>query len=253
MKRSIACTIAVLTCLTLLSNTVAQAQKTSEETYRLAAFGNSLMGNIRLKALGELAQTRGQKLYVESTGAAGAPMPWLWKAKTDQIKAILDKGHWDGLLLQPFLRPLAQDKVGAKNFIDYARRKSPDIKVYIYAQFINDYGLDYQRVWNQDVTQYIKTGQSAEHNLKANRSKGYYEALTREIRAMYPDLEVVMVPTGHAFALLDGKIKAGLVPDVENIYELWADATHVNNFGSYLVGMTWYAALLGQGDRKSVV
>ncbi len=215
----------------------------ADETFRLAGFGNSLMGNIKLQSLAQLAEERGHPMHVESTGAAGAPMPWLWDTKPDEIKEILDKGNWDGLLLQPFLRPLEDDKKGAKNFIDYTLEKSPDVKVFVYAQFINDYGIDYQDIWLQDVTQYVETGESADHNLKANRTKGYYEALTKEIQAMYPDQEVVMAPVGHAFALLDQKIKAGLLPGVESIYELYADGTHTNNFGNYLVGMTWYATM----------
>lgn len=216
------------------------------EKFRLAGFGNSLMGNIQLESLGKLAGERGHSLEVEATGAAGAPMPWLWDAKPKEVKEILDKGNWDGLLLQPFLRPIEDDKAGAKNFIDYTLQKSPDVKVFVYAQFINDFGIDYQTIWNQDVSQYVETGEHADHNIKANRTKGYYEALTKEIKEMYPDQEVVMAPVGHAFALLDQKIKAGLVPGVESIYELYADGTHTNNFGNYLVGMTWYSVLFNE-------
>jgi len=243
-------TALAMTSTLLLCATPASAQEQSQtkrdpqgQTFRLAGFGNSLMGNIKLDSLSKLAAKRGHPMEVESTGAAGAPMPWLWGAKTEEIKKILDKGDWDGLLLQPFLRPLEDDKVGAKNFIDYTLQKSPDVKVFVYAQFINDYGIDYQKIWNQDVTQYVKTGESADHNIKANRTKGYYEALTREMQEMYPDQQVVIVPAGHAFALLDLKIKAGEVPGIESIYELYSDGTHTNNLGSYLVAMTWYATL----------
>ncbi|MFP4380030.1 MAG: sugar-binding protein [Candidatus Sumerlaeia bacterium] len=234
--------IALIIMIALLALSV-HAQ---EEPYRLAGFGNSLMGNIQLQSLAKLAEERGHPMYVESTGAAGAPIPWLWEAKTDEIKAILDKGNWDGILLQPFLRNIEEDKKGVKNFIDYALQKSPDIKIYVYAQFINDFGLDYQDVWLQDVTQYVETGESTDENIKANRTRGYYEALTKEIRKMYPDLEVVMVPAGHSFALLDQKIKAGMLPGVQSIYELYADGTHTNNFGNYLVAMTWYACIFNE-------
>ncbi len=243
MKRSVSAIAAGVALACLLGAAVAQ---TSEKPYRLAGFGNSLMGCIQLHKLAALAGTRGHELVVETTGAAGAPMPWLWNHKTREIKGILDEGNWDGILLQPFLRPLDADKAGARNFIDYALRNSPGIKVYVYAQFINDWGLDYQTVWNQDVTQYVTTGSSAEHNVRANRTRGYYEALTREIRSMYRDLQVVMVPVGHAFALLDEKIQAGRVPGVESIYQLYADATHTNNFGNFLTGMTWYAVLFNE-------
>ncbi len=227
--------------LALLFISTAHAADEAEQ-YRLAAFGNSLMGNIKLSALSELAKTRGKTLDFDSTGAAGAPIEWVWKAREKEVGKILSK-QWDGIMFQPFLRHVSQDLKSSEVFMELARKESPKIQIWVYAQFTNDLGVDYQDLWEQDIGDWLKTKSGKDLSVPM-RTRMYYEALTRELREKYPDLPpALMVPAGHAFALFDEKVKAGLVPGVDDLFQLWADGTHVNNFGSYIVGMTFYATL----------
>ena len=216
------------------------------DAFRLATFGNSLTGTIKLDKLDEFATQAGHRLERSSINAPGAPLDWLWSKQNKAAKKMLDAGPWDGLSLQPFLRSIDDNMAAITEIVDYAITASPDITVYIYAQYTKSDMGDYQDVWRQNVSQYVETGESAPHNDRAMRTRGYYEALTRKVQAQYPQLAVRLVPVGHAFALLDEQIKADMVAGVDDIFELYADSTHVNHTGSFLVGMTYYATLFGE-------
>ncbi len=203
------------------------------EEVNYAAFGNSLMGNIKLGALSEIAAGEGHTLNYAGAGGPGFPIEFVWNDRQDEVQEILTEGVWDIMMLQPFSRELDADIASTGDFLTLAKEHNPDIALHYYAQFTNDWGIDYQRMW---LTPEFKESRTAE----------YYESLTHAARADFPDTEVYMIPVGHAFALLDHKIKAGLVPGVNSVFDLWADATHVNNFGEYLTGMVFYACLFNE-------
>ena len=215
--------------------------------YRLAHFGNSLMGNIRLDALADLATERGHSLNHRSTGFAGAQIKGVWQDRQPQVQDILNDGNWDAIGLQPFLQPMDSDLLYAGKFIDAAASASPDRQVWIYAQFTNDFGIDYQDLYWQDVSGYI-AGEKGDWT-SPMRTAMFYEELTTRLRLQHLDVTINMVPAGHTFALFDLKVKAGQVPGVDDLFQLWADGTHVNNFGSYLVGCTYYACLFSENPE----
>ena len=76
----------------------------------------------------------------------GAPLQWIWEHPKDGFQeppfghypTALANFQWDVLSLQPFDRHLDGkdgDIAMAKNFIDLALAKSPDLQVYVYARW----------------------------------------------------------------------------------------------------------------------
>ena len=213
---------------------------------RMAAFGNSLTGSIRLDALQQLAAEQGHSFEYQLTQTAGAPLNFLWENMTEKSKAMLDQGGWDVINFQPFLRNIESNLAAIQEMVDYALPNSPNLAINIYAQYVKSDSGDYQALWRQDVSQYVTTGQSAEHNVRPMRTRGYYEELARRVQELYPDREVFLTPVGHAFALLDEQVKAGELPGVDDVYTLWADDTHTGHTANYLVGLVYYATLFGE-------
>lgn len=50
-------------------------------------------------------------------------------------------------------------------------------------------------------------------------------------------------------AAMDEEMKAGHVPGYTTIYQFYKDGIHLNEPGSYLVGCTFFAALLKQSPK----
>jgi len=76
----------------------------------------------------------------------------------------------------------------AKNFIDLALAKSPDLRVYIYARWPRQGKEDFDTAWLKKYT-------GGWDN--TNESKDYFERLTLELRKAYPRLKILMVPVAH--------------------------------------------------------
>ncbi len=209
---------------------------------RLYTVGNSLTMTIEINRLIGVAKSRGHRLEWERIGIAGASLDYLWANRNEPFRKTLDQGNWDILSLQPFLRPLSSDLPQIETFMKTALEKNPKIVTFIYAQYIHDEGFDYQDIWLQENDDFIKTGKS-EGLFWPNRCRQYYECLTRRVRETMPGHEVYMAPVGHAFALLDEKVKAGQVPGMHSIFQMWGDSTHANSFGGYLCAMVYHAMI----------
>lgn len=208
--------------------------------------GNSLTGNIQREDLEEIVDNHSpHTMDHDMTGAAGAPIDWLWEdpVKGQEIRDDFARGGWDATTVQPFVRDLARDVPPTLEILDAALVDNPDIQLHVYATWVKNEGFDYATAWLQDVTKWIETGnQSGLYT--PNFTKQYFETLTRRLREQQPQgsRPVEMVPAGHAMFLLDQKIKAGLV-DLDGPASWMNDGVHTNNIGSFLVGMTFYATL----------
>jgi hypothetical protein len=147
------------------------------------------------------------------------------------------------LCLQPFDRHLDGkdgDLAMAKNVIDLALKKSPNLHVYVYARWPRQGKDDFDTAWQKEYTgKWDNT----------NESKDYFERLTLKLRKAYPKLKINMVPVGHVMYELNQRMKAGQVPGYTHIKQLFADGIHLNNVGSYVVGCTFFATLYRQNSK----
>jgi hypothetical protein len=191
----------------------------------------------------------------------GAPLQWIWQHPNDgfneapfgRYREALGGFTWDVLSLQPFDRQLDDgpdsDLAMARNFIDLARAKSPNVQVYIYQRWPRrDEGpnkslsLDYRAKWLREYT--------GGHD-GTNETRDYFGKLVAALREAYPTglNPVLMVPVGDVLLELDSRMKAGRVPGFTSIEQFYADGIHFNNVGSYAVAMTFYATLLRDDPR----
>ena len=240
-----------LSLLVLSIAAPAVAADQAPKTLRVYFIGNSVTDTIKYGPLAELAKSRGYKQVWGRHMIPGAPLQWIWQHPKDGFQeppfghypTALANFQWDVLSLQPFDRHLAGkdgDIVMAKNFIDLALPKSPDLHVYVYARWPRQGKDDFDMAWQKKYT-------GGWDN--TNETKDYFERLTLELRNAYPKLKINMVPVGHVMYELNQQMKAGRVPGYKDIHELFADGIHLNNVGSYVVGCTYFATLYKESPK----
>jgi hypothetical protein len=229
-------------------------QETKTPTpFRVYFVGNSVTDTINYGALAELAKSRGHNHVWGRHMIPGAPLQWIWQHPKDGFQEppfghypnALPDFQWDALSLQPFDRHLDGkdgDLAMAKNFIDLALAKSPDLQVYVYARWPRQGKDDFDTAWLKKYT----GGWDG-----TNETKDYFERLTLELRKAYPKLKkpILMVPVGHVMYELNQQMKAGKVPGHKHIKEVYADGIHLNNVGSYIVGCTFFATLYRENPK----
>ena len=242
------------TTLTLTAVALIATQSVAEERpLRVYFVGNSVTDTVNYRALAELAKTRNHKHVWGRHMIPGAPLQWIWEHPRDGFQEppfghypdALAKHTWDVLSLQPFDRHLTGkdgDLAMAKNFIDLALPKSPDLQVYVYARWPRQGKDDFDTAWLKKYT----GGWDG-----TNETKDYFERLTLELRKAYPMLKrpVLMVPVGHVMYELNQRMKAGEVPGYKQIKEVYADGIHLNHVGSYVVGCAFFATLYKEDPR----
>lgn len=222
-----------------------------EKSLRVYFIGNSVTDTINYRGLTELAKSRGHTQVWGRHMIPGAPLQWIWQHPKDGFQEppfghypnALANFHWDVLSLQPVDRHLEGkdgDLVMAKNFIDLALPKSPDLQVYVYARWPRQGKDDFDTMWLKKYT----GGWDG-----TNETKDYFERLTLELRKTYPKLKIHMVPVGHVMYELNQRMKAGQVPGYKHIKEVFADGIHLNNVGSYVVGCTYFATLYKESPK----
>jgi hypothetical protein len=232
----------------ILAAAQAQAQ---EKPFRVYFVGNSVTDTINYRGLAELAKSRGHQQIWGRHMIPGAPLQWIWQHPKDGFQEppfghypnALANFQWDVLSLQPFDRHLDGkdgDLVMAKNFIDLALPKSPDLQVYVYARWPRQGKDDFDTAWLKKYT-------GGWDN--TNETKDYFERLTLELTKAYPKLKIRMVPVGHVLHELNQRMKAGQVPGYKAIKEVFADGIHLNNVGSYVVGCTFFATLYKENPK----
>jgi len=190
---------------------------TGQKSLRVYFVGNSVTDTINYRALAELAKSRDHKHVWGRHMIPGAPLQWIWQHPKDGFqeppfghypKALADY-QWDVFSLQPFDRHLTGndgDVVMAKNFIDLALPRSPDLQVYVYARWPRQGKDDFDTMWPKKYT----GGWDG-----TNKTKDYFERLTLELQKACPNLKkpILMVPVGHVMHDLNQRMKAGLQAD----------------------------------------
>ncbi|MGO9109030.1 MAG: hypothetical protein ACLP9L_07335 [Thermoguttaceae bacterium] len=242
-----------LSLLVLAITAPASADDQAPKTLGVYFVGNSVTDTINYRALADLAKSRGYTQVWGRHMIPGAPLQWIWQHPKDGFQeppfghypTALANFPWDVLSLQPFDRHLDGkdgDVVMAKNFIDLALPKSPDLQVYVYARWPRQQKDDFDTAWLKKYT-------GGWDN--TNESKDYFERLTLELRKAYPMLKkpILMVPVGQVMYELNQRMKAGHVPGYTHIKQLFVDGIHLNNVGSYVVGCTFFATLYRQNPK----
>jgi hypothetical protein len=229
---------------------------------RVYHVGNSVTDTIRYRALEQMAASKKDRYVFGRHMIPGAPLQHIWQHPEQGFKenpygyypTALKNYEWDVLTLQPFDRQLeSKDGFGdltmAKNFIDLALPKSPGVQVYIYQRWPkrkavakNDPAAGYAPL--ELEKQWVRKYNAGKWD-GSMETRDYYERLTRALREAYPDLEnpVRLVPVGDVLLELDKRAKAGKVPGLKDVNDLYTDGVHFNNVGAFIVGTTFYATM----------
>ena len=239
---------AVITTLLFLSGAVFA----DDTPLRVYYVGNSVTDTLRYAPLAKLAASRGHTLTWGRDMIPGAPLSWLWEHSKDGFQEspfglypkALTEYTWDVLSLQPFDRHLDGkdgDLAMARNFIDLALKRSPDLQVYVYSRWPRkdkakdgSLTLDYRAKW-------LKTYTGGWDG--TNETRDYFEKVVAGLRDAYK---------GRAKPVLlelDGRMKVGKVPGYTDIAQVYVDGIHFNNVGSYAVGTTFYATIFRDDPR----
>lgn len=246
----------ILTALifsTALSFPAVAAEPAKTDPLRVYFVGNSVTDTIRYEALEKMAASRGRTLVWGRDMIPGAPLQWLWEHPKDGFskepfglyRKALSEYEWDVLSLEPFDRHLDGgdgDVAVAKRFIDLARKKCPGLTVLIYSRWPRRDGkepnlsLDYEAKWLRPYT----GGWDG-----TEETRDYFEKLVAALRKDYGEegVTIRMVPVGDVLLELDREAKAGKVPGLKSVEELYVDGIHFGEKGSFVVGSTYYVTL----------
>ena len=253
-------TIAAI-CLLLLTTTLAAADP---KTLRVYHVGNSVTDTINYHALKEMAQSRGHTHTFGRHMIPGAPLQWIWEHPESGFKNdpfgyypdALPKFTWDAITLQPFDRHLksddgSDDVTMAKRFINLILKNPQNGKTqfYIYSRWPRRDGdekkghtLDYEAKWLRKYT----GGWDG-----TNETRDYFERLVAELRKSYPMMEkpLLLVPVGDVLLEIHRRGKAGKIPGMKDVAEVYHDGIHFNNVGSFIVGTTFFATLYKENPK----
>lgn len=230
---------------------------------RVYHIGNSLTNGISYAALDSMAEGDGREYVFGRHVISGAPLSWIYdrpdvgnrQAPFGRYHDAFTQNEWDVLTLQPFDRQLYQadgkgDVQVAKQFIDLAMAKSPNLQAYIYQRWPRRTLLadgtyaayDYEKLWLRTYTgKWDRTYET----------RDFFNRVVTELRKAYPDAKkpVLMVPVGDVMFELNRRIVAGQVPGIASTDELFWDGIHLTNWGGLVLGTTFYATMYKRDPR----
>lgn len=240
-----------------------QALATTIKAYHI---GNSLTDNMYPGGLTRIAEQRADVYTYGKHVSPGVPldMTWNYQSKTGQMyskipyglyKTALKDYSWNVLTLQPFDNKIdgsSGDLQMAKNFINYAKGKSPNLQTYIYERWPRQ--TTGQTFNYTDLFTKTYTPSTSRYSL-VNERRGYFETLVKKVNDALPTLskKVRLIPVGSVLLELDKRIKAGKIKGITNIKQLYADNLHLNQKGGYVASLTFYATMFKENPLGTAV
>ena len=221
---------------------------TAQRTYHI---GNSLTDALNdwLEPVAKRAGFNHQ--YLRST-VPGAPTDWNWdhpgeaQGEADYRTVFDTKAPIDHLFIQPFAghgRSIENESDYAGRFYRLARQKSPNVQLWLYAQWsdrqmsdswakatdsADGLGLTPAKTWEEAAYNHLK----------------YHEAVRQRLSEQNPGKPVFIVPAGVALAKLKRAIEGGKVPGMRDFFaENLADDIHLTSKGAYLVALVHFACI----------
>ena len=234
----------------------------SLKTYHI---GNSLT-DVQVDWLKPVADSAGKNhTFVRST-IPGATIKWNWEHDgisfgDPSYRTVFNtKSPFNYLVLQPFADPsLTTDADFAGRFLKLAQEKSPNIQLWIYAQwplfreFPKD-ALVSGANWSNPVwtpPSKANTWEEAIQNMLA-----YHELVRQKIADQNPNTKVFIIPAGTAFANLKKEIDAGKVPGASGANfareHFQADEGHLIDKGAYMINLVFYSCFYKESPEGKV-
>ncbi len=221
---------------------------TGQRTYHI---GNSLTDSID-GWLEAIARSAGYgHVFLRST-IPGAPTDWNWNHPGEALgeadyRVVFDtKAPIDHLSTQPFAghnRSLENEAEYSGRFYRLARQKSPNVQLWVYAQWpdrnlddpwshakgsVEGLGLSPAKTWEQAVMNHL----------------AYHEAVRQRLDDQNEGNSVLIVPGGLGLVNLKRAVETGRVPGIRDFFnEHFDDEVHLTSKGRYMVALIFYSCI----------
>ena len=261
-----------LACTTLRAVTAESAPPSTQpasKMLRVYHIGNSVTDQIRYQRFATLVAARGNRYVFGRHMIPGTPLEGLWAAQDKGFreepfgasqKALADF-TWDVVTIQPFDRQIDPtdgmpgDFETAAKFIDLIVARSPSTRILLYQRWAVRELVDPKNAkWDgKDAVKPIDYAAAWKRPYTGRWDGSYatadfFDRLAKRLNDKYDhQLEhpIELLRVGDVMAELDRRIRAGTVPGLTTIDQIYADHIHLTEVGSYLVGVTLYATLFG--------
>ncbi len=219
--------------------------------------GNSLTWDSQPNGIEALA---GQRQYLHDEGyhiRCGQTLENIWAVPNDTCVApvpeygtftgALSTKTWNAVTMQPFpggTSTLLDDEETILNMIDLARQHAGNAKTryYIYAAWPQR--TNYAASWDRAVAD--------DDAAPTVMAREYFEHLVTRVRDA-TGAAVYVIPVGEVLYELDGRLRAGQVPGLTGIADLYRDDTHLAlDTGRFVAGLTVFSTLYAQ-DPSGIV
>jgi hypothetical protein len=144
---------------------------------------------------------------------------------------------WDYLSLQPYRETVANAADATAGFVASLRSNpaNANSRVFLYQTWMahNDAtmsGFDYDMLWLRPA--------NVPADLNTYATRDYWDQLMAAVNPDPRDPQVGIVPVGEAMLLLEREIRAGNMPGLDDMVDVYRDVIHLNGFGRYLAAMT---------------
>ena len=184
----------------------------------------------------------------------GSPLRYNWERKLDQSYGTIDphyygfyddtyglpSGTFDALVLTEsvprHIGSIEWTYEYADSFYHYANTFNPDIQVYLYEDWHcvlsgTPAGCDYDvdsNPWRQRLSDDLPMWESVVDTLNARYN---------------PSKPVCLIPAAQGLAALYDSIEAGVIPDLNQIEDIFSDNIHLTDVGKYFVACIHFATI----------
>ena len=256
MKKIFFLSIAFLFALTL----ALQAQQTK----RIYQFGNSVTDGINYGGFKNMANSQGNAHIWARHVIPGTSLAWLWDHPNNGFLTppygtpanAFANYEWDAVTLQPYDQNIEASNGDKNMMLNYARLikdKSPDVQFYVFSRYPRCPGGDAQ-IRNVTAEQWTTLWDRTDGN--NSESRKYFEDLIAAFNSTDKgglNKDALLIPVGDVMYALNEKAKAGQIPGITKIWDVYEDGVHVFNIGSYIIMGTFYSTIYKEDIRGTKV
>lgn len=223
--------------------TVAVACSSLHASVRGYLIGNSLTNDPNPGRMPELAVGLGRSFSVgyhirgswSLTQLEQSPGEALVQFSPARHDSALSGQAWDYVSLQPYRESVVAAAGAASRFVTSIRSNPANAgtRVYLYQTWMQHGGtgdFDFDTLWLRP--------ESVAGDVNTYATRDYWNQLMAEVNPNPGEIEIGIVPVGEAVYLLEREIRAGRMPGLDNVVDLYRDAIHFNGYGKYLAAMT---------------
>lgn len=212
--------------------------------------GHSLVGPEMPVMLEDLVVSQGGTGRFRVQIINGAPLVWNWQHSAEaqgvDARKVLPRGETGAVVMTEAI-PLAASITWsdtddyAYKFFRLAERSRPGTKVFLYETW---HSLDS----GTGATVPDDENAGIPWRVRLDQDLPRWEGIVAAVnaRAEPGDAPMRLIPAGQAMGRLDDEIRAGRVPGLTSVRQLFRDDIHPNNLGNYFVALVQYAALYGR-------